>query len=503
VRAFRGACIIRAMPRIAVSRLWFEGNSFAPVPTGHDAFLAREWVKGVAGLTRYRGTGTELGGLGAFLAERPGWQAELILAAAAQPGGKMADAAFAAWLAEVEAGLAAGAPWDGVYLSLHGACVTESDPAADLTTIRRVRAAIGATPLVASFDFHGNMAAEIATLLDGASVYRSYPHVDMAETAIRALRLLERRIAGERLHGAVAKLPVVLHSFHMRSAAAGRGPDAAGPMAEVWEIARALESEAVPEAAPFGGFAWGDSPHAGPCGMAWATDPAAARAAAEAIAAAIVARRARFAVALPAPEAALAAALAAPPGLVALLDPADNPLSGGVADTPGLLRALLAAGPPVPTVFAFLHDPAAVAAAREAGLGARRAFTLCARTTDAFGPPIRLEAEVERLTEGRFVNEGPMERGSPVDLGATCVLRAGDLRIIVTSRKEAAVDPAFFDLHGIALGATRILANKAKNHFRAAFAGRCAAIVECDCPGPASLDLAALPFRHVPAAWRA
>jgi microcystin degradation protein MlrC len=194
--------------------------------------------------------------------------------------------------------------------------------------------------------------------------------------------------------------------------------------------------------------------------------------------------------------------LAGPPGLVALLDPADNPLSGGVADTPTLLRALLAAGPPVPTVLAFLHDPATVAEAVAAGQGATRRFRLGARTTDAFGPPVTLDATIERLTEGRFVNTGPMERGMAVDLGPSCVLRTGQLRIIVTSRKEAAVDPAFFALHGIDLGATRLLANKAKNHFRAAFAGRCAAIVECDCPGPAALDLAALPFRHVPPAWR-
>ncbi|WP_270939201.1 MlrC C-terminal domain-containing protein, partial [Falsiroseomonas oryzae] len=194
---------------------------------------------------------------------------------------------------------------------------------------------------------------------------------------------------------------------------------------------------------------------------------------------------------------------AAPPGLVALLDPADNPFSGGVADTPGLLRALVAAGPPVETVLAPLHDPATVELARAAGPGATRRFTLCARTTDAFGPPVELDATVALLTEGRFVNSGPMERGSPMDLGATCVLRAGLLRIIVTSRKEAAADPAFFDLHGIDFAGVRLLANKGKNHFRAAFAERCVAILECDCPGPAALDLAALPFRHVPAAMLA
>lgn len=483
------------MPRIAVARLWFEGNSFTPVPTGLDAFRSREWLTGAEDLARAAGTATELGGLAAFLSARPAWEATLIRATSAQPGGPMTRAAFDAWMAEVEQGLAAGAPWDGVYLSLHGACVTEDEPAADLAIIRRVRAAIGATPLVASFDFHANMAEAIAALLDGASVYRSYPHVDMAETAGRALALLERRMAGQRLHGAIVKLPTVLHSFHMRSEA--------GPMAEVWAEAAGLENDTLLDAAPFGGFAWGDSPHAGPCGMAWATDAAAAQDAAARIAAAIAARQPRFAVTLPTPEAALAKALAAPPGLVALLDPADNPLSGGVADTPGLLRALVTAGPPVPTVFAFLHDPLTVVAAHEAGVGALRRFSLCARTGAAFGPPVLLEAVVERLTEGRFVNTGPMERGMAVDLGPSCVLRAGQLRIIVTTRKEAAVDPGFFDLHGVELGATRLLANKAKNHFRAAFAGRCAAIVECDCPGPAALDLAALPFRHVPFSWRA
>jgi microcystin degradation protein MlrC len=237
--------------------------------------------------------------------------------------------------------------------------------------------------------------------------------------------------------------------------------------------------------------------------MAWAMTPEAASRAAKAVIGAIKTRLPRFDVTLPGPREALAIALAAPPGLVALLDPADNPLSGGVADSPGLLRVLVEAAPGVPTVFAFLHDPESVARAQAAGQGVAADFTLGGRTTADFGPPVAVTATVERLTDGHFINEGPMERGAPVDLGATAVLRVGDwLRIIIASRKEAAVDPAFFALHGIDLGATRLLANKAKNHFRAAFAGRCAAIVECDCPGPAALDLAALPFRHVPATWR-
>jgi microcystin degradation protein MlrC len=77
----------------------------------------------------------------------------------------------------------------------------------------------------------------------------------------------------------------------------------------------------------------------------------------------------------------------------------------------------------------------------------------------------------------------------------------GKLQIICTSLKESAVDPGFFALHGIDLGATRLLANKGKNHFRAAFKDRCVAIVYCVAPGPAALDLHPLPWRHVPRDW--
>lgn len=482
------------MPHIAVARLWFEGNSFTPVPTPRSAFESREWGSGAAHLARYAGTGTELGALAAFLAARPDWRATILPCIAAQPGGPMAEDAMQAWREGVETALKAQR-FDGVYLSLHGACVTESDPEADATTIARIRSIVGGgVPITASFDFHANMAPEIADLLDGASAYRTYPHIDMAETAARALAQLERRLAGApRAHGAIAKRPMVLHSFHMRHEA--------GPMAEVWAEAAAAERPPILDASIFGGFAWGDSPHAGPSGMVWAEDRVAARNLAERLADAIAARRAHFAVTLPDPATALAQALAAPPGLVALLDPADNPLSGGIADTPEMLRTLLAARLEVPAVFAFLHDPAAVAAAREAGIGARLTRHLGAAVTEVFGRPVIAEVEVERLTDGRFVNEGPMERGAPVDLGPTCVLRAGHLRVICTTLKEAAVDPAFFALHGIDLGATRLLANKAKNHFRAAFRDRCAAIVECDAPGPAALDLTALPWRHVPRDW--
>lgn len=482
------------MPKIAAARLWFEGNSFSPIPTPLAAFQGREWVAGEEALRRYRGTATEIGALDAFVAARPHWDLTLLRCASAQPGGPMTQEALDAWLEEVERPLARGG-FDGVYLSLHGACVSVEDAEADLTILRRIRAAIGPRArLTASFDFHGNASPRMVGLLDGASVYRTYPHVDMAAAATRALVMLERALAGETFHGALVKRPMVLHSFHMRHEG--------GPMAEVWAEAAAAEGGVIQDASLFGGFAWGDSPWAGPSAMVWAREHAAARDLATRLADAIASRRARFAVSLPGPDAALRQALKAPPGLVALLDPADNPLSGGVADTPDLLRVLVEAAPPVETVFCFLHDPEGVRAAQAAGRGGAFARGLGGQVTPAFGPPVPFEGVVETLTAGKFLNTGPMEHGAPVDFGPTAVVRRGHLRVVLTTRKEAVVDPAFFDLHGIALEGVRLLANKAKNHFRAAFAGRCSAIIECDAPGPAALDLARLPFRHVPEGWR-
>lgn len=480
------------MKRLAVARFWHEGNSFSPVETGLDAFRRREWTAGAEAAQLYRGTATEMGGVLAFADRRPEWQIAFLRCAAAPPAGPLRDDAYEQIRDEILAGLRSGR-WDAVYLSLHGAMLAPRHPAADCELVAAVRAAIGRVPLGASFDLHANIGPGLAEMLDVSAGYLTYPHTDMAETAGRALDLLvgvaEGRYRPER---GFAKLEAVLPSFNMRT------DD--GPMAEVVGQARAwLGRKGMLGIGVYGGFAYGDSPDAGASVLAYAEgDSALARSAADDLAQALWNRRQRFLVELPSPEAGLAQALAAPPGTVALLDPADNPLSGGIGDTPGLLRALLRERPPVPIVFAFFCDPGAVQAAHAAGLGARLRLRLGSRLSDRFGPPVSVEATVAALTEGRFRNRGPMETGLPVDLGPTTLLDAEGIRIVVTATCQAPNDPGYFALHGIDLAATRLLCAKAKNHFRAAFGALCSAIVEVEAPGPAACDLRTLPFRNVP-----
>jgi microcystin degradation protein MlrC len=475
--------------RLAVARFWFEGNAFSPVATTLASFRAREWAEGPDALERAIGTESELAAVAEFAAATGDWDVTVLRCCSANPGGPIDDDAFAAIRDEIVRGVGA-TRFDAVYLSLHGAAIARSEPAPDLALVRAV-GRVAACPIGASFDLHANLGAAIGAHLAAASGYRTYPHVDMKPTAHRVLEQLERVVAGRTApHVVVAPTGLLLPSFNMRTDA--------GPMPDVLAVARAHEVAPIVDVSIFGGFPYADTRDTGASVLAVANGEAAhaARVARE-VGDALKARAADFAPRLVPPAEGLRLALAAPPGLVAVTDPADNPLSGGAADTPGLLRELLEQRPPVETVFAYFADEAVVRDAYAAGLGARIEVTLGAKRSAAFGIGVNVDARVVRLAHARFVNQGPMERGMKMDLGPGAVLEAGGVKIMLTSRIGPANDPAFFAALGIDLGATRLLCVKAKNHFRAAFASRCAAIVDVDCPGPASADLSALPFRNV------
>ena len=481
------------MRKLAVARLWYEGNSFSPIPAGIAVFQAREFLQGAAARDFYRNTATELGAAVAFAESRSDWSVEFLLCAAAPPGGPMAQDAFAEIRDTILDGLGRD-QWDAVYLSLHGATVTETDPTPELDLLRQVRQVIGRTPLAVTFDLHANLGAAMLNLVDIAVGYKTYPHIDMAEVGARAIALAVETVAGRiRPVCALAKVPAILTSFNMRTTD--------GPMQELAALAAAWrQRDGILDASVFGGFAYGDSPFAGASALVVAdNDQGLAEHAATELAQEIAARRDRFTVTLPSAEEGIAQALATTGSKpAAVVDPADNPLSGGIGDTPILFHTLLATRPPVPTVFGFFFDPALVARAHHDGEGALLEAKLGGRITDAFGPPVPVKARVLRLTDGKFRNLGPMEHNLPVDLGRTAVLDVDGIQVIVTESCQTPNDPGYFALHGIDLAKIGLLCVKAKNHFRAGFTPLTRAIIDVDCPGPAAANLRHYRFRHAP-----
>ena len=482
-----------ARRRLAVARLWYEANSFSPLRTNLAAFEGREWVSGEAARAFYAGTATEIGGVLAMEPEHPDWEFRFLHCAAAPPGGLVEPAAFAAISERILGGLSEQR-WDAVYLSLHGATATVNDPTPEFHLLQAIREIVGATPIAASFDLHGHLSAEMAALLDATSGYHTYPHIDMDAAAKRTLALLIAKVEGRASPKiAVAKVPSIMPSFNMRTAD--------GPMAELQELAGMWRRQrGMLDVTIYGGFAYGDSPFAGPSVVAVAEkDQKLAQRCANQLAAAFLKRKQQFFVRLPRPADGLKQAMRAEgSGPAIVLDPADNPLSGGIGDTPALFQALLEADPPAGTVFAFFWDPPLVEACHQAGAGATIDARLGGRITLDFGLPVPAQALILKLTDGKFRNEGPYEHNLPVDVGRTALLEVGAVRVVVTESCQTPNDPAYFRLHGIDPESVPLLCVKAKNHFRAGFTGIARCIIDVDCPGPAAAGLFHYKFRHAP-----
>ena len=470
--------------RIAVARLWHEGNSFTPALTRFADFRQREWATGGEVPDLYDGTRTELGAAVDFFRANRALTPVYLRCTAAPPGGAVEESDLQAMVSEIVEGVR-GAQADGLYLSLHGALIGSRTLAADLELLRAAREALGRKPLAVSFDLHANLNPQIARLADIIVGYKTYPHVDMYETGAKALALLHNALLGKsKPVAAIAKVGAVLPSFKMRTAS--------GPMGEIEALAAQHTGGKILDVSPFGGFAYADTPSAG-ASVAVTADGAPGKTLAESLAQEMYRRRREFAVHLLSPADAFRV-LQKTEKPAAILEPSDNPLSGGVADTTGLLRALVEQGQQYRAVFAFFWDPELVARCEP---GRRLEVRLGARLAQAWGPPVSLAVEVERVTDGRFRNAGPMEKGLEVNLGRTAVLRSGALRIIVTQSCQAPNDGEYFRLHGINLAEVDLVCAKAKNHFRAAFGAVFDPIVEVDTAGPAAADLTRLPWRHV------
>ncbi len=488
--------------KIGMARLWHEANSFTKGTVGLDHFQGREYAYGADAAQQFRGTTVETGGAFEW-ADRTG--AELVFSrlAASAPGGPVEQDLLDALTDEI-VGDPAFDGVDGIYLSMHGSCIGTKDASPETTLVTRLRARFPDLPITASFDMHCIPTEAMCAALDGAAVYREYPHTDMPQAAMRALDLLSGLIArGSRGQVVLACCDLILPSFNMRT-------DEPGPMTEIEDLAQRLEAEQVGAGQPlaiypYASFAYADVAAAN-SGVMVSTaapgDPAAveaAQGAANHMVDEMRARAPRFRPDLPAAAALLAEAPWRDGRRWAILEPSDNPMSGGNGDTTGLLSAAVEADLPEGTVLAFIADADAVEAAQEAGIGATLTLDLGGRQDARFGGPVRVTGIVEKLTDGRFVNSGPMEHGIPIDLGPTALLKVGPMRIIVTSRVYSPNDPGYFHLHGIEATEIPLLLAKAKNHIRASFGRSFDAFAQVETPGPAMADTAQLPFRHIPA----
>lgn len=476
------------MTRVAIAGFQHETNTFAPEPTPISAFETGgawpELTRGAAVPGRMAGLNIPLSG---FVAACP-HELVPILWAGAEPGGPVTDAAFDAIATEIVQGIAAARP-DAVYLDLHGAMVTPTHDDAEAELLARIRAVTGPElPIVVSLDLHGNLSPRFYDLASAVTIYRTYPHVDMAETGARAARLLERLLAGPvaTAHAQVDLLIPITAQTTMFAPAQG--------------LYAALDGLDCISADMALGFPPADIPDCGPSLWACADTPEAARAAVAQMAAALAAAEPAFDARLLPADAAVARALALP-GPVVIADPQDNPGAGGTGDTTGLLAALLTARAR-DAVLAMLHDPAAAAAAHAAGPGAELDLRLGGQS--GLSAPLAVRARVEALHSGTFRFTGPFYGGSLAQLGPMARLRLDGtgVQVIVGTRRAQNADQEMFRALGIEPAAHHILAVKSAVHFMADYSRITDRILFATAPGANPCHLPDLPYRRLRAGVR-
>lgn len=477
------------MARIAIGGFQHETNTFAPSKADYGAFEDGGGWPGVQfGASIFAAVqGANIPAEGAIQALRSmGHDLVGTAWAAASPSAHVTDDAFERITKEILSGIEKAGRLDGVYLDLHGAMVSEAFDDGEGEILRRVRAAVGPrVPIAASLDLHANVTQAMMDAADALVAYRTYPHVDMADTGARAAHLLQQMLkSGRKLAGAWRQLDY-LTGIPSQSTFIE-------PCRSIYEELSRIENRSGAVLSFTPGFAMADFADCGMSVFGFSMEKEKTEEAVEQLRWIVADAEKDFALELYSAEAAVRRARerGEPGRPVVLADTQDNPGAGGNGDTTGLLRELLQQNAK-DALLGLLIDPAAARRAHEAGQGRTLAFSLGGKSNVESDLPLEGEFTVERLGDGRFTCTGPMFKGFRMQLGDMALLRskrAPGVRVALASRKCQAADQEMFRHLGVEPRHERVLGLKSSVHFRADFQPIAREVLVVKAPGPALAD---------------
>lgn len=475
-----------------------ESHSFSPILTDRAIFIDTNGVThGARMLDRYKGTSSEMGGV-IDGADRYGWTLIPSVFADAMPSGPVTEDAYEHFVGTIISDLTAAVPVDGVQLVLHGAMVVTHIGDAEGELVRRVRAVVGdKTPIAVTFDLHGNISDDLARTANIACAYRTTPHIDQFGTAARAADILQRAMVGEiRPQISYAQRPM------FDGLDLGRTISGHGPMVDALALAQKLAAEnpTVLDVAVLAGFEWSDKYWTGPSTLTTTdNDPESGIRICNAVMDYAWTQRHRKTVELLAPADVMK--MVQEPsdkeGPLLIGDYTDCPGAAAMGDNVVLLRAMLDAKLQNATL-ASIADADAVKKCQEAGEGAVVSLSLGGKLDPNFsGEPLKVDAKVVCLSDGRTHRTGPYYTGTPISFGDSCLIQVEGVSVIVATNRVQIDDQAQFRLFGVEPKDFDVVACKAVNHFRADFEPICRKLVYVEVGGIASTNFKQFNYTNV------
>lgn len=479
--------------KVLSAEISHETNTFNIRPTTLQSFRDHYRLDGEAAIASRGAKNTVLAGM-LDTAKDHGWDVTHTISAAAGPGGRVTRDAFDALATPLTD--AAQRSWDGIFLVLHGAMVTDFCEDGEGEVLKRLRAIVGPDlPIAVTLDPHANVTTAMCDLAQILVSYTTYPHVDLRSTGRRAAELLQRTMLGDIK-------PKTLRAHRPMLEEANGGRTDMGPMIDRHALARAYEMrKGVYAISINGAFPCADIAEVGPTVLITCEgDPAPHQAIIEEIAEDIWDKRHEALNSYLSVEdaAAIARGWDGAAGPLVIADYADNPGSGAYGDGTSLLAALLAAGVS-DTCYGPMIDAEAAEALQAVPVGATTTLSVGGATAPAFGGgPLELTGTVMWSGDGRVVGNGPMLGGLERSFGTSSVLRVQGIDILIVSIAHQILDLAQFQTFGIDPIKARVVALKSMQHFRAAFAPIAGRIIVCDSGALCTTDYAALPYVNVP-----
>jgi microcystin degradation protein MlrC len=477
--------------KFVVAMMMHETNTFSPLPTPIQSFARAGALSGQAAIDEAESTNTSLGGF-IEVARQADAEFTLPMAASAHPSGLVTEAAYEQMTTAIVDEIKKGC--DAVLLALHGAMVAEHYDDGEGELLNRIRKVAPGVPIAVALDFHTQMTDAMirgATVITG---YRTYPHIDMADTARRAGRTLMRALAGE------VEPKMVWGNRPIMSSSLVHTPSRE-PMKTLMGLAnQAEDSGQVLNASVFGGFPQADIPH-----LALSSVIVCDKRTAEGeillnkILDTAWEKREGFLFHPEPLSIQVARAKSFAEGPVVMADHGDNTASGGTQDVMSVIEEAIkqglenaCAGP--------ICDPACVEQMIKAGVGANLALELGGKidmpAMGLKGKPLRVSGKVKAVTDGEFVVTGPMATGTTIRMGRTAVLDTGKMQIVVSEKRAEPYDLGVFTHCGIDPRAKKFVLIKSRQHFRAGFEPIAKHIVMCDGDGCTSSDLELFTYKN-------
>jgi len=357
--------------------------------------------------------------------------------------------------------------------------------------LSEVRKLVGDVPIVATFDLHANYTRLMVDSADVLIGYDTYPHVDGYERGLEAINVM-KKILDESLKPTKAfRQPPMMPALQAQYT--GRHP-----MKRLMEAAFEMEGrEGVETITVAAGFPWSDFEDVGLSVIVTTNDDERlANECADELSDLAWSLRRDFLVKPTPVREALRRVTAAREGPIILADIGDNSGGGSPCDGTVVLRAVLEEGLEG-GVLAVMADPEAVERALSAGVGNNVTLYLGGKTDKLHGAPLKVTGKVRLLSDGKFINKGPMGTGVETEMGRTAVLRIGGVDVIATEKRLQPTDLELYRSLGIEPTEKKFIIVKSSVHYRAAHEPIAKEVIELDTPGLTSPRLLGFGFKKI------